>query len=226
MCGHNSFMANLVLWQPTFTRAFFSVGVETLACIAVNELLRVVLSRGVATIAAIIIATFDVVFVICSARKMHAWEKHQVASIHVRWRWNTVLLTTISVALEIRIAAFLITILRQFVSVQRVDHGVAYFGQTATKTASRRCCCHLFFGTFAAFARASEQVLEDATWDFRIRCPVNTSSAIQVNNSNQYHGAGCKFWFRTCAYLPWHLSTLHWSTSLSNLHSQPPQSQP
>lgn len=106
----------LVLWQPTFTRAFFPVGVETLACIAVNELLRVVLSRGVATIAAIIIATFDVVFVV-----------------------------TISVALEIRIAAFLIL---------------------------------LFFGTFAAFARASEQVLEDATRDFRIRCPVNTSSSM------------------------------------------------
>lgn len=92
----------LVLWQTTFTRACFAIGVSTLACIAVNKLLQVLLSRGVATIAAIIFATFDVVFVV-----------------------------TISVALELRIAAFLLAI--------------------------------LFFGTFAAFARAFEHVLEDAT---------------------------------------------------------------
>lgn len=64
--------------------------------------MRILLSRGVTAIASIILATFDVVFVV-----------------------------TISVALEMRIAAFLL----------------------AT----------LFFGACTAFARASEQVLEDAT---------------------------------------------------------------
>jgi len=92
----------LVLRQTTFTWAFFSVGVQTLTCIAVNKLLQVLFFGVVTTIAAIIIATLDIVFIV-----------------------------TISVALEMRIVAFLLGI--------------------------------LFFGTRAAFARASEQVLEDAT---------------------------------------------------------------
>lgn len=109
----------LVLWQTTFTRAFFPLGVQTLACIAVNELLQVFLSRVVTTIAAIPFATSDVVFVVA-----------------------------ISVALETRLLAF---------------H-----------------CVILFFGACAAFARASEEVLEDAAFDSTIRCPVNTSSSMAL----------------------------------------------
>lgn len=107
----------LVLWQTTFTRAFFPLGVQTLACIAVNKLLQVFLSRVVTTIAAIPFATSDVVFVVA-----------------------------ISVALETRLVAF-------------------------------HC---LFFGACAAFARASEEVLEDAAFDSTIRCPVNTSSSMAL----------------------------------------------